>query len=240
MEKEIKEYFKELSSKIGSTLREEEINVFLNYMDLLLDWNEKINLTAITDKKEIIVKHFIDSLTIQKYIKGEDNIIDIGTGAGFPGMPLAILKKNAHFTLVDSLNKRINFLNDVTQKLEFKNVDIIHSRAEDLGRNINYREQYNVATSRAVASLKVLVEYLLPFVKVGGYCICMKGPNIEEELNESKFAIKLLGGKIESVDTLILPDSDFERNIIIIKKESNTPNKFPRKAGTPLKSPLIK
>ena len=237
---ELKGYLKKLSLEIDIKLNDKEMDDFSNYMNLLLEWNEKINLTAITDKKEIILKHFIDSLSIHKYIRENENILDIGTGAGFPGIPLSITKKNNSFTLVDSLNKRINFLNEVIQKLKLKNVNTIHSRAEDLGKNKKYREQYDIVTSRAVANLTVLVEYLLPFVKIGGYCICMKGPNIEEEINESKFAIKTLGGKIEKVDSIILPDSDFERNIILIRKESNTPNKFPRKAGMPIKSPLIK
>ena len=237
---ELKEYLKKLSIEINIQLNEEELDEFFSYMELLLEWNEKINLTAITDKQEIILKHFVDSLTIQKYIKENKNALDIGTGAGFPGIPLSITKKNNSFTLVDSLNKRINFLNEVIQKLKLKNVNTIHSRAEDLGRDKKHREKYDIVTSRAVANLTVLVEYLLPFVKIGGYCICMKGPNVENEINESKFAIKTLGGKIEKVDSIILPDSDFERNIILIKKESNTPNKFPRKAGMPIKSPLIK
>ena len=237
---ELKEYFKRISLGINIQISDNEIEKFFNYMELLLEWNEKINLTAITDKKEIILKHFVDSLTISRYIKENDKVLDIGTGAGFPGIPLSIIKKNNSFTLVDSLNKRVNFLNEVTQELKLNNVDLIHSRAEDLGRDIKHREQYDIVTSRAVANLTVLAEYLLPFVKVGGYCICMKGPNIEDEVNNSKFAIKAMGGRIEKIDSIILPDSDFERNIILIKKLGNIPNRFPRKAGIPIKSPLIK
>ena len=240
MSKELKEYFKKLSLEINIELNDKEIDDFFKYMELLLEWNEKINLTAITDKKEIILKHFVDSLTILKYIKENENVLDIGTGAGFPGVPLAILKNQNNFTLVDSLNKRINFLSNVIEKLNLNNVNAIHSRAEDLGHNKEYREQFDLVTSRAVANLTVLVEYLLPFVKVGGYCVCMKGPNIEDEVNDSNFAIEILGGRIEKIDSIILPDSDFERNIILIKKIGNIPNRFPRKAGMPIKSPLIK
>lgn len=239
-EKELQEYFKKLAKDINVEINDEEINEFSIYMDLLLEWNEKINLTAITEKNEIILKHFIDSLTIYKYIKENDKIADVGTGAGFPGIPLAIMKNKNEVNLVDSLNKRINFLNEVIQKIELENVIAIHSRAEDLGKDKKYREKFDIVTSRAVANLTVLVEYLLPLVDVGGYCICMKGPNIEEELNQSKFAIRTLGGKIEKVEKIILPDSDFERNIVIIKKEQYTDKRYPRKAGMPLKNPLLK
>mgnify|MGYP004500690935 FL=1 len=239
-EKELQEYFKKLAKDINVEINDEEINEFSLYMDLLLEWNEKINLTAITEKNEIILKHFIDSLTIYKYIKENDKIADVGTGAGFPGIPLAIMKNKNEVILVDSLNKRINFLNEVIQKIELENVIAIHSRAEDLGKDKKYREKFDIVTSRAVANLTVLVEYLLPLVDVGGYCICMKGPNIEEELNQSKFAIRTLGGKIEKVEKIILPDSDFERNIVIIKKEQYTDKRYPRKAGMPLKNPLLK
>lgn len=239
-EKELQEYFKKLAKDINVEINDEEINEFSLYMDLLLEWNEKINLTAITEKNEIILKHFIDSLTIYKYIKENDKIADVGTGAGFPGIPLAIMKNKNEVILVDSLNKRINFLNEVIKKIELENVIAIHSRAEDLGKDKKYREKFDIVTSRAVANLTVLVEYLLPLVDVGGYCICMKGPNIEEELNQSKFAIRTLGGKIEKVEKIILPDSDFERNIVIIKKEQYTDKRYPRKAGMPLKNPLLK
>lgn len=239
-EKELQEYFKKLAKDINVEVNDDEINKFSFYMDLLLEWNEKINLTAITEKNEIILKHFIDSLTIYKYIKENDKIADVGTGAGFPGIPLAIMKNKNEVILVDSLNKRINFLNEVIQKIELENVIAIHSRAEDLGKDEKYREKFDIVTSRAVANLTVLVEYLLPLVDVGGYCICMKGPNIEEELNQSKFAIRTLGGKIEKVEKIILPDSDFERNIVIIKKEQYTDKRYPRKAGMPLKNPLLK
>lgn len=217
---------------------EEKAKKFQKYKDLLLEWNNKINLTAITEENEIILKHFIDSCTILKYIEDNQKIIDIGTGAGFPGIPLKIMNESLKITLVDSLNKRVNFLNEVISELKLENVEGIHSRAEDLGRDNNYREKYDVATSRAVANLSTLLEYLMPFVKVNGICICMKGPNIEEELNEAKKAINELSGKLEGVYNFKLPNSDIERNIIIVRKVDKIKLKYPRKAGMPAKEPI--
>ena len=205
---------------------------------ILIEWNEKINLTAITEPNEIIKKHFIDSLTILPYINENNKVIDIGTGAGFPGIPIKIANSNSEITLLDSLNKRLIFIEEVIKVLELKNIGTIHGRAEDFGKDKKYREQYDIATSRAVAPLNVLSEYLLPFVKVGGCCLCMKGSNIEEEISQSKKSIEILGGKIEKVDKFYLPESDIIRNIIIIKKLKNTPNQYPRKAGVPSKNPI--
>ena len=223
---------------IDINISEIEIENFKIYMELLLEWNEKINLTAITNEDDMILKHFVDSLTIKKYMSENEKIIDIGTGAGFPGIPLAIMNKNNEITLMDSLNKRIVFLNDVIDKLKLTNVKAIHSRAEELARNKTYREKYDVAVSRAVANLSTLVEYMLPFVSVGGKCICMKGPNIEEELKNAKNAIKELGGEIIKIENFKLPESDNERNIVIIKKIKETSSKYPRKSGTPSKEPI--
>ena len=223
---------------IDINISETEIENFKIYMELLLEWNEKINLTAITNEDDMILKHFIDSLTIKKYMSENEKIIDIGTGAGFPGIPLAIMNKNNEITLMDSLNKRIVFLNDVIDKLKLTNVKAIHSRAEELARNKTYREKYDVAVSRAVANLSTLVEYMLPFVSVGGKCICMKGPNIEEELKNAKNAIKELGGEIIKIENFKLPESDNERNIVIIKNIKETSSKYPRKSGTPSKEPI--
>ncbi len=237
-----KEFFKKISiksEKIGINLDEQKSDKLYNYMNLLLKWNENINLTAITDKDEIILKHFIDSLTINKYIKSNDMVMDIGTGAGFPGIPLRIMNDDNKIILVDSLNKRINFLNEVCNELNLENVECIHSRAEDLACKKEYRENLDVVVSRAVARLNILLEYMLPFVKVGGKCICMKGPNISEELNEATNAIKILGGKIEKIEKVILPESDMERNIVIISKEKTTPSKYPRKSGVPSKQPIL-
>ena len=226
------------AKQISVEITEKEANMFYEYDKLLLDWNEKINLTAITDEREIILKHFIDSLTINRYIENADNVMDIGTGAGFPGVPLKIVNENKRFILVDALNKRVNFLEEIKKVLNLKNLDLIHSRSEDLAKNLMYRENIDVVTSRAVANLRVLVEYMLPFIKLNGLCICMNGPNSKEEIIEAENAIKILGGKIENIDKIILPESEIERNIIIIKKVSNTPNKYPRKAGTASKQPL--
>ena len=238
MNNEFKNKLSKLLQEINIEINEEEINKFYNYMNLLLEWNEKINLTAITEQEDIILKHFVDSLTIYKYIEDNKSAIDIGTGAGFPGIPLAILKNKNEFTLVDSLNKRINFLNEIKEKLSLKNVTNIHARAEEFGQNKKYREKFDVAVSRAVANLSILVEYLLPVVKLGGKVICMKGSNIEDELKEAEFAISTLGGKVVLKDEFYLPQSDIKRNIIVIEKIKNTPSKYPRKAGTPSKEPL--
>ena len=192
---EFEKIFIEEAQKINIELDKNQIEKFYKYMDLLIEWNEKINLTAITNRKDIIVKHFIDSLTIQRYLSDAVNIIDVGTGAGFPGIPIKIVNPNLKVVLVDSLNKRINFLQDVIKKLNLDNIEVIHARAEDLGQNKKYREAFDIVTSRAVANMSVLSEYLLPLVKVGGKCICMKGSEIEEELENSKYAIKILGGK---------------------------------------------
>ena len=230
--------FKQKLNEFDIKINDEQIKSFEKYMNLLLEWNEKINLTAITQPEEIKLKHFVDSLTVLKYINEDDKVIDIGTGAGFPGIPLKIMNKNTKITLLDSLNKRINFLNIVIEKLDLSNIQAIHGRAEEIARNKLYREKYDVAVSRAVANLSTLTEYMLPFVKIGGKCICMKGANVNEELERAQNAIKELGGEIERVDNFYLSDNDNERNIIVIKKVKETKSKYPRKAGTPSKEPL--
>lgn len=236
-----KEFFCEIERNIeelGITLNEKQKEDFYIYMNLLISWNEKINLTAITEPKDVIIKHFVDSLTIFKALEPGKKIIDVGTGAGFPGIPIKIYDEMAKVTLLDSLNKRIIYLNDVIEKLEIKNIESIHGRVEEIANKKEYRQQYDIATSRAVAALNILVEYLLPLVKVGGKCICMKGPEIQDELTNAENAIKLLGGKIEQVINFKLPNTDFERNLIIVKKIKDTPNIYPRKPGTPSKEPL--
>lgn len=238
---EKKEWMQELekkAKKMQIELSNQQLEQFYLYMNLLLEWNEKINLTAITDPKEIILKHFIDSITIAPYLKNAQSILDIGTGAGFPGIPLAILENSKDFVLMDSLNKRIIFLQEVIQNIALTGVQAIHGRAEELGKEKEHREHYDLVASRAVAKLNILLEYMLPFVKVGGRCICMKSQEIEEELEEAKQAIELLGGKLERVDEIILPESDVKRKIIVIQKVRQTPIKYPRKPGTPTKEPI--
>ena len=235
---EFENFLKELKNKseqININLENEQIKKFYEYMNLLIEWNEKFNLTAIVEPKEIILKHFIDSLTIEKYINEGDKVIDVGTGAGFPGIPLTIYKPPINITLLDSLNKRIIFLQEVIEKLEMKNIEAVHGRAEEFAKN--RREMFDIATSRAVAPLNILLEYLLPFVKIGGTCLCMKGSNIDE-VDDAKNALEVLGGKIEKIETIKLPESDIVRNIIIVRKVKNTPVKYPRKAGIPAKQPL--
>ena len=239
MEKQ--EFIKEIILKlkeINININEKESELFYKFTNLLLEWNEKINLTAITDINDIILKHYVDSLTINKYIEDNKKVIDIGTGAGFPGIPLKIINPDNKFILVDSLNKRINFLEIVKKELELQNVEMVHAGVEDLAKNKEYRENCDIAISRAVANLSTLLEYMLPFVKENGLCICMKGPNIDEELVNAKKAIEVLGGKIEKIENIKLPNSDIERNIIVLRKIKSTPNKYPRKAGTPTKQPI--
>ena len=230
----IKEYAKEISIELD----DKKVEQFYMYMELLLEWNEKINLTAITKPEEVILKHFIDSLTIINKIKPNTKIVDVGTRAGFPGIPIKIVKEDVEIVLVDSLNKRIHFLDEVIQKLGLTKIETIHSRAEELGRNKKIRETFDYATSRAVANLSTLSEYLMPFVKVGGNVIAMKGSEIEEELQKAQKAISILGGEVIAVEKFILPKSDIKRHIITIKKRNMTPMKYPRKAGTPAKEPI--
>ena len=223
-----------INNKINENINYEK---FYNFMNLLLDWNKIINLTAITNEEEFIVKHFVDSLTIARFIGNNDKIIDVGTGAGFPGIPLKIYNNNLNVTLIDSVNKKINVINDIIEKLELKSLNAIHTRAEDYAKNNENREKFDIAVSRAVSNMSTLVEYLLPFVKIKGKIICMKGPNYREELEEAKNAINILGGKLDYIETVKIND-ELERNIIIISKIKNTPNKYPRGQGKPLKEPI--
>lgn len=220
-------------------LNEKQSKLFYEYMKELLVWNEKMNLTAITEPKEIILKHFIDCITVVPYLTKAKSIIDVGTGAGFPGIPIKIVKEDMEVLLLDSLNKRIQFLKEVIHTLKLKKIEGIHGRAEDIAREKDKREGYDIAISRAVARLNVLVEYLLPFVKVGGTCICMKATNIEKEIEEAKRAINLLGGEIDKIEEVRLADTEIIRNIVIIKKVKPTPKQYPRKAGMPVKKPIM-
>lgn len=226
--------------KLNIKLNDDQINSFILYKELLKEWNEKINLTSITDDIEIDIKHFLDSLTpaVTNMFDGNKKIIDVGTGGGFPGLPLKIYNKELDVTLLDSLNKRIIFLNEVIKSLELKRINAIHGRAEELGRKEEYREQYDICISRAVASLDTLSEYCMPFVKKGGYFISMKGPDVDEEIIQSEKGIKILGGKVVDKKIFTLPESDINHSLIIIEKIKETPTKYPRAGGKPKKDPL--
>ena len=232
------EKMQEKSTVLNVRFFVEQTEQFFDYMNLLIEWNEKMNLTAITDPDEIILKHFIDSITILNEIENNSKIVDVGTGAGFPGIPLSIMNPSLKITLVDSLNKRLIFLQEVVNKLGLKNIEIVHARAEEFGQNKKYRENFDVATSRAVANLSTLSEYLIPLVKVGGKVISMKAAEAQEEINEAKKAIEILGGTIEKVEEFNLPQSDIGRTVITIRKNKQTPSKYPRKPGTPSKEPI--
>ena len=219
---------------------EDKYNKFITYKNLLQEWNEKINLTAITEDEEVIKKHFIDCIKAfsENQFKEAKNLIDVGTGAGFPGLPIAIMKEDLNITLLDSLNKRVNFLNIVKNSLNLTNVTTIHSRAEDGARNKELREKFDIATSRAVANMAVLSEFCLPYVKVGGYFIALKGPAITDELNDAKNAIGTLGGKLIEVIEVSVEGTDLKHNLVVIKKVKETPKTYPRKAGSITKKPI--
>lgn len=218
----------------------EKLEKLKKYRDILVEWNQFMNLTGIEDEREVYIKHFLDSLSAvtNGYINDNVSLIDVGTGAGFPGMPLKVCLDNMKLTLLDSLNKRINFLEEVANQLDLKDIKFIHGRAEDFGKDEEYREQYDIATARAVAGLPVLMEFCVPFVKVGGYFICLKGPNANLELEESKEAMEVLGIEfVEKID-IKLPDLELNHNILVFKKIKSTPSKYPRKAGKPSKNPI--
>ncbi len=239
MEKiEFLRHVKQKAQEIGYNLQEEQLEQFFTYKELLIEWNKKMNLTAIEQEEDIITKHFIDSLSIATYIPDTAKVIDIGTGAGFPGIPLKILKKDLSITLLDSLNKRITFLEEVIRNLSLENIQAVHARAEELAHKEEYREQYDIAVSRAVAPMHTLLEYMLPYVKIGGKCICMKGPNLQEESKDLQNCLETLGGKIEKIEEIVLPETEIKRNIMLIKKENKTPKKYPRNPGMPSKKPL--
>lgn len=231
---------KEASLEVGLELTETQYNQFIKYMRLLQEWNEKINLTAITEDKDVVKKHFIDCIKAFKSeaIRNAETIIDVGTGAGFPGLPIAIMNPNVKVTLLDSLNKRINFLNLVVRELGLKNVVTIHSRAEDGARNIELREKFDVATSRAVANMAVLSEFCIPYVKVNGHFVALKGPAIEEELKAGEKAIEILGGELKNKIEYDIEESDLNHNIVEIQKIKKCPKTYPRKAGTVNKNPI--
>lgn len=226
--------------KLGIVLTEKMKEQFDRYFELLVEWNRMMNLTGITDYNEVNEKHFLDSLAIVKVQDMEmiSNVIDIGTGAGFPGIPLKIVYPHLKVTLLDSLNKRIKFLNCVIQELALEDISALHGRAEDFAKKGEYRERYDLCVSRAVANLATLSEYCLPYVKRNGLFVSYKSGEIEGELSKSEKAVSVLGGKIEKVEKFCLPESDISRSFVMIRKDRSTPGRFPRKAGLPSKEPL--
>lgn len=227
-------------SKMDFAIDEEKINQLNKYYEMLVEKNKVMNLTAITEYDEVVIKHFVDSLAITKVYNmiPINNVIDIGTGAGFPGMVLKIFYPDIQFTLLDSLNKRVGFLKEVAEELSLNKIDAVHGRAEDYARQANHREKYDLCVSRAVANLSTLAEYSLPFVKKGGYFVAYKAEDCLDEVKSAEKAISILGGKIEDTVMYKIPNSDITRAFVIIKKVNNISNKYPRKAGLPAKEPL--
>jgi 16S rRNA (guanine527-N7)-methyltransferase len=225
---------------LGINLSDRQVEDFMVYYEYLIEQNKVLNLTGITEFEEVMVKHFVDSLSIVKAVDIEkcNTLIDVGTGAGFPGLPLKIAYPHLQVVLLDSLNKRINFLNTVIDKIHIDGITSIHGRAEDIARMPEYREKFDLAVSRAVANLSSLSEYCLPFVKVNGCFISYKSKEVEEELKGAERAISILGGKIEKKEEFMLPDSDIGRSLVVIRKMKHISGKYPRKAGMPSKEPL--
>ena len=224
----------------GISLSPLQLEQYEQYYQTLIEWNEKMNLTAITDKEAVYLKHFFDSLSAAFYFDFSRplTICDVGAGAGFPSIPIKIAFPNISITIVDSLNKRISFLEHLAKMLKLENVRFIHDRAETFGRNLEHREQYDVVMARAVARMSVLSELCLPLVKVGGTFIAMKAQSAQDELDTGKKAITVMGGKLETVHSFILPIEESERNLLIVKKMKQTPKQYPRKPGTPNKTPI--
>ena len=228
--------------ELGIVLTEKQKEQFFKYFQLLTEWNQVMNLTAITEMPEVVTKHFVDSLLVVNVFDGirteAYSCIDVGTGAGFPGIPLKIAFPQLQITLLDSLNKRVGFLNTVIQELGLTGITAVHGRAEDFGRNKEYREQFDLCVSRAVSNLATLSEYCLPYVKKGGSFISYKSGTVQEETRQAEKAIKILGGDLQEITYFNLPDTEISRSLIPVKKIKSTPKAYPRKAGTPLKTPL--
>lgn len=226
---------------LGIEYNDNKINQLITFYEMVVEKNKVMNLTGITEFDEFVYKHFLDSLILEKafpQIKNNISVIDVGTGAGFPGIPLAIIYDNAEFTLIDSLNKRVNFLNEVITALSIENVNAVAGRAEELGKNSSYREQYDLCVTRAVAEINLLSEYTLPFVKVGGKCIPYKSLQINDEIENGSKAISILGGEIDRVVEIDINGTDLYRNLLLINKIESTPSKYPRRPGIPKKKPL--
>ena len=234
--------FTEQLAALGIVLSEKQLDQFETYFSLLVEWNEKMNLTGITERGAVYEKHFYDSLTLAKSVDFNEvsSLADIGSGAGFPSIPLAIAYPHLKVTIVDSLAKRIRFLEEVASRLGLSDVSPIHGRAEDVARLKAHRDQYDIVTARAVARLAVLNEFCLPFVRAGGTFVAMKGTDITEEISESKYSIDKLNGKLIRIEQMQLPSEGADRHLVLIAKTNATPATYPRKAGVPLKSPLIK
>lgn len=228
-------------SSFGVELTDRQLEQFNSYYELLVEWNKVMNLTAITEFEEVLQKHFIDSISIAGSMDMEkcESIIDIGTGAGFPGLPLKIVYPHIKVVLLDSLNKRIRFLDEIVDNLKLSDIETIHGRAEDIAKKDEYREQFDFVVSRAVANLASLAEYCIPFVKKGGYFVSYKSGSAEEEIEQAKKAIFVLGGEKKNVVKFQLPDSNMERALVIIEKIKTTPKKYPRKAGMATKEPIV-
>ena len=238
-DKEIEIFLKD-AEQFNIHLSEKQVNQFIRYYELLVEWNSFMNLTGITDLSEVLKKHFIDSISLVSYVNlnSVNSLIDVGTGAGFPGVPLKIVFPDLKVTLLDSLDKRIKFLNHVISELDLQDINAIHGRAEDYAGNTEYRESYDIAVSRAVANLSTLSEYCLPYVKQGGIFISYKSETLDEEVQKAENAINILGGVIKNKYSFYLPGTDIFRTLCMIEKVNCTPNKYPRKAGLPSKKPL--
>lgn len=232
--------FTDLLNECKISLSDRQLEQFNKYYEMLIERNKVMNLTAITEYNDVVIKHFIDSLSLNRVMELDRDLslIDMGTGAGFPGIPLKIAFPKLNIVLLDSLNKRVGFLNDVIKELKLDGIKAIHGRAEDFGKDLAYRENFDLCVSRAVARLSSLAEYCIPYVKEGGYFVPYKAGNMEEELQESSKAIHVLGGKLIKTESFILPESDIERTLILIKKERKTPKAYPRSAGKPTKEPI--
>ncbi|MBE5940449.1 MAG: 16S rRNA (guanine(527)-N(7))-methyltransferase RsmG [Lachnospiraceae bacterium] len=232
--------FKKAVEELNIALTEEQYKQYVMYYEMLVEKNKVMNLTGITEFEDVMLKHFVDSLAIVKVMDMSkvSSLIDVGTGAGFPGVPIKIAFPHIDVVLLDSLNKRLLFLDEVINALGLENIKTVHGRSEDIGKNINYREKFDLCTSRAVANMSVLSELCIPFIKVDGVFMAYKAGGSDEELNDAGNAIRILGGKIDNIYKMNLPDSDIERIFAKIVKIKDTPKKFPRKAGTPSKEPL--
>lgn len=225
---------------MGLNISEKQAQQLKMFYELTVEWNEKINLTSITEEEDFLVKHYLDSSLVARHLdmNGIKHIIDVGTGGGFPGIPLKILYPHLKVTLLDSLNKRINYLRLVCETLELTDVECLHGRAEDIGQNLKYREQFDCCVSRAVSDLSVLSEYCVPFIRVGGQFIAYKALESDEEISKAQNAIEILGGKVERIIKDAIPNTSIERKLVFISKIRKTNKKYPRKSGTPTKSPL--